>query len=163
MKTLLIMRHAKSSWKHDDLPDDQRPLNKRGKRDAPRMGQLLREVGLVPQVIITSTAERARLTAAAVAEASGFDGEVRPEAGLYNADVEACLAVVRGLADQFQTAMIVGHNPGLEEVVADLTGEDEHLTAGAIARLELPIEHWADLSDHTEARLEALWRPREQG
>ena len=68
MKTLIVMRHAKSSWKHPDVADHDRPLNKRGKQDAPRMGKLLRQQKLTPQVIVSSTATRARRTADAVAD-----------------------------------------------------------------------------------------------
>jgi phosphohistidine phosphatase len=71
LKTLLLMRHAKSSWKHTELDDHDRPLAKRGKRDAPRMGQLVRQEELVPQLILSSTAVRARNTAEIVAEESG--------------------------------------------------------------------------------------------
>ena len=162
MKTLLIMRHAKSSWRESALADDQRPLNKRGRRDAPRMGQLLRETGLVPQAILSSTAERARQTAAAAAEACGFEGEIQYEASLYAAPAEAYLAVLRGLPAEIQNALVVGHNPGVDELVEELTGEDEHLSTGAIGRVELALERWADLDGETEGRLETIWRPREQ-
>ena len=85
MKTLLLMRHAKSSWDDPDVADHDRPLNKRGKKDAPRMGQWLAEQGLTPEVIVTSTAKRARKTAELVAESCGCQREpiVLPE--LYHA------------------------------------------------------------------------------
>ena len=76
MKTLLILRHAKSSWKHTNLSDHERPLNKRGKKAAPLIGQLLYEQDLVPDIILSSTARRARNTAEIVAEVSGFEGEI---------------------------------------------------------------------------------------
>jgi phosphohistidine phosphatase len=162
MKTLLVMRHAKSSWKVAAQADDQRPLNQRGRRDAPRMGKLLRENAVVPQAILSSTAERARQTALAAAEASGFEGEIQFEASLYAAPAETYLALLHGLAPELQIVMVVGHNPGVDELVAELTGEDEHLSTGSIARIELPIDRWGDLSAETEARLDTIWRPREQ-
>ena len=76
MKTLLLLRHAKSSWKHPELADHDRPLNKRGKRDAPSIGQLVSDKGLVPDLIMSSTAKRARKTARAVAKASGYKGKI---------------------------------------------------------------------------------------
>jgi phosphohistidine phosphatase len=161
MKTLLIMRHAKSSWKNDALADDQRPLNKRGRRDAPHMGQVLREAGLAPQAILSSTAVRARQTAMALAETSGFGGEIQYEANLYAAPPEAYLAAACQLAPDIEVALLVGHNPGVEELVAELTGEDEHMSTAAIARVHLAIEQWADLNAETEGRLETIWRPRE--
>src|SRR5438105_4097768 len=83
-KTLLIMRHAKSSWKEAELDDHERPLNKRGRRAAPAMGQLLRENSLTPDAILSSTALRARQTAEAVAEACGFAGEISYHAEFYH-------------------------------------------------------------------------------
>jgi len=76
MKTLLILRHAKSSWKNPGLADHNRPLNKRGKRDAPRVGRLLRDKNLTPDLILSSTAKRALDTAEAAAESSGYEGEI---------------------------------------------------------------------------------------
>ena len=89
MKTLLILRHAKSDWETPDVADHDRPLNGRGKRDAPRMGRLLRDENLVPDLIISSTAKRARKTAKLVAEASGYEGEIRLAETLYLAGPEA--------------------------------------------------------------------------
>jgi phosphohistidine phosphatase len=85
MKTLLVLRHAKSSWKNANLADFDRPLNKRGKRDAPRMGELLRREGIVPDLIISSSAERALTTAEAVALACGYDLEIQTTRQLYHA------------------------------------------------------------------------------
>jgi phosphohistidine phosphatase len=161
MKTLLIMRHAKSGWKDGPMPDHDRPLTKRGKRDAPRMGQRLQAAGLRPDVIITSTAERARSTAVAAAEGMGFTGEVQSEAKLYDATPETYLAVLRGLPAEVQTAMVVGHNPGLQDLVAELTGDSQDLPTAAIAHVTLPIYSWADLNASTEGNLADLWRPRE--
>ena len=161
MKTLLIMRHAKSSWKAEGLPDDQRPLNKRGQADAPRMGRLLRDFGLVPGAILSSTAVRAQQTALAAAEACGFQGDIQFEASLYGAPAETYLSLLPALTAELPIVMVVGHNPGLEELLAELTGEDEHLPTGSIARIELDLPRWADLSAETTGRLETLWRPRE--
>jgi phosphohistidine phosphatase len=161
MKTLLIMRHAKSGWKNGSMPDHDRPLTKRGKRDAPRMGQRLQAAGLRPDVIITSTAERARSTATAAAEGMGFTGEVQTEAKVYDATPEAYFTLLRGLPAEVQTAMVVGHNPGLQDLLAELTGESHDLPTAAIAQVKLPIDSWADLNSTTEATLADLWQPRE--
>ena len=89
MKSLLILRHAKSSWKHPELSDHNRPLSKRGKNDAPRMGNLLKKEKLIPDMIISSTAIRAHLTAEAVAKACGYKAEVTLNRSLYAAGPEA--------------------------------------------------------------------------
>ena len=162
MKTLLVLRHAKSSWSDSALGDHERPLNKRGQRDGPRMGKLVREHGLIPDVIISSDAVRARLTAEAVVEAAGYAGHVRCEAALYAAGPADILAVLRTVTETMAgTVMIVGHNPGLEELVAQLTGEEPDLPTAALAQIVLPIERWRDLRESTRGRLLGLWRPKE--
>jgi len=123
MKLVLLLRNAKSSWKHPDLGDHDRPLNKRGKGDAPLMGRLLKREDLVPDIIISSTSLRARATAEAVAKASSFDGEIVLNKSLYAAGPEAYLGVIHALSDEYVRVLIVGHNPGWEELVELLTGE----------------------------------------
>jgi phosphohistidine phosphatase len=162
MKTLLVLRHAKSSWDDSALDDHERPLNNRGRRDGPRMGKLVREHGLTPDVIISSDAVRARLTAEAVAEASGYEGDIRFEGALYAAGPADSLAVLRTVTKTTAgTVMIVGHNPGLEELVAQLTGEQPDLPTAALAQVVLPIDRWRDLKASTRGRLLGLWRPKE--
>lgn len=161
MKTLLILRHAKSSWKKPGLADRDRPLNKRGKRDAPRMGQLLEQQELVPDLIVTSPAKRARLTAEIVAQNSGYEGEIRLEPGFYMGDPEAYLEALRHLPDEIHTAMVVGHNPGLEELLEELVMEPERLPTAALARVDLPVQSWQELDDEVVGELVNLWRPRE--
>jgi phosphohistidine phosphatase len=161
MKTLLILRHAKSSWNDPALDDHERPLNKRGRRDAPPMGELVREYGLIPDVIISSDAVRARLTAEAVAEAARYAGEILLDPRLYlacSADILSLLTMVRENAG---TVMIVGHNPGLETLVEQLTGERQDLPTAALAQIGLPIDQWRDLKRSTRGTLVGLWRPEE--
>jgi phosphohistidine phosphatase len=162
MRTLLVLRHAKSSWKETALDDHERPLNKRGRRDGPRIGKLVREHGLTPDVIISSDAVRARLTAEAVAETAGYAGEIRFEGALYAASPADILAVLRTVTmTTARTVMIVGHNPGLEELVARLTGEQPDLPTAALAQIVLPIDRWRDLKESTRGRLLGHWRPKE--
>jgi phosphohistidine phosphatase len=161
MKTLLVLRHAKSSWSDPALPDHDRPLNKRGKRDAPRMGQLLKEQGLTPDLIISSTAVRAQNTAAKVAEASGYAGRVDATVRLYHAFPDEYLQILREVADEHRSVMVVGHNPALEDFLEVLTGQFERMPTSAVARVELEIESWQDLAVPPGGRLVDVWRPRE--
>lgn len=161
MKILLILRHAKSSWKHPTLSDHQRPLNKRGQQAAPRMGLLMFEEDLVPDLILSSTARRARDTAEIVAEASGFEGEITLLDDLYHGWPSDYLLALRALPDDIDSAMIVGHNPGLESLLEILTDEDEHLPTAALACVSLPIQSWNQLTDETEGELISLWLPRQ--
>ena len=161
MKTLLILRHAKSSWRELGLSDHDRPLNKRGKRDAPRIGSLLSREDLLPDLIISSTAVRARKTAQLVMEASGYDGELRLEGDLYAAEPQAYVDILQALPDEIGRVMVVGHNPGLEELLEQLTGDAESLPTAALAQVSLNLEAWQDLDEDTQASLIHLWLPRQ--
>jgi phosphohistidine phosphatase len=161
MKTILLLRHAKSSWKFTDLADHDRPLNKRGKRDAPRMGQLLKDEALIPDLILSSSAARATLTATKIAEVCGYAGEIHVTRQIYEADLEIYLAMLRELAGDHERVLIVGHNPALEEFLEQLTHEAETLPTAALAVVQLPLTHWQDLDDETRGELMRVWRPRE--
>jgi len=161
MKTLLVLRHAKSSWSDPAVADHERPLNTRGRRDAPRMGAFVREHGLIPDVVISSDAVRARLTAEAVVEAARYGGEILLERRLYMAGPADILALLRTVGGKAETVMIVGHNPGLEELVAQLTGDWQDLPTAALAQIVLPIDQWRDLKLSTRGTLVGHWRPKE--
>lgn len=161
MKTLLLMRHAKSSWADAGQADNDRPLNGRGQRDAPRMGKWLKRQGLAPDLVVSSHARRAVETAAAVIDASGFGGEWRQTPNLYAAEAEAFFEVLRGLPDEAAMVLVIAHNPGTEDMVEALTGEDETMPTGAVAQISLPIERWQALSPAVEGRLAQVARPRE--
>jgi len=161
MKTLLVLRHAKSSWNDPALHDHERPLNKRGRRDAPRMGELVREYGLIPDVVLSSDAVRARLTAEAVAEAARYAGEILLDPRLYLAWPDDILSLLQRVREKAETVMIVGHNPGLEKLVEQLTGEWQDLPTAALAQIGLPLDQWRDLKLSTRGRLVGLWRPEE--
>jgi phosphohistidine phosphatase len=160
MKTLLILRHAKSSWDDSALDDHERPLNARGKQDAPRIARFAREEGLAPELILSSDAVRAHLTAAAVADGTG--GQLLLDPRLYHATVADMLAMIPTVVpDDSGTVMIVGHNPGLEALLAQLTGEWEPLPTAALAQIDLPITGWSELNSATRGTLIGVWRPKE--
>jgi phosphohistidine phosphatase len=161
MKTLLILRHAKSSWKDPWLADHDRPLNKRGKRDAPRIGALIEDQGLIPDLILSSTAKRARATAEAVANACGYEQEIKFTRDLYHADPEAFLAALGNLSTDPDIVMVVGHNPGLEYLLEDLTGETRRLPTAALVQVALEVDSWQSLTEETDGEMINLWRPRE--
>jgi phosphohistidine phosphatase len=161
MKTLLVLRHAKSSWKDDNLPDRERPLNKRGREEAPKMGEVLRKHDLVPDRVLSSPAQRARSTTELATEACGYEGELEFKDELYSFEAEPYLKALRALADSCQCAMIVGHNPAMEELVEGLTGETLPMPTAALAQIELPLEHWSDLAAQRNGKLINLWRPKE--
>lgn len=160
LKTLFILRHAKSSWDDDSLSDHDRPLNKRGKRAAHRMGRLLDEENLWPDLILSSTAERAATTTQRVTEAGGFAGEIGYLHELYGAGPHDLVDIVRELGGEAGSVMIVAHNPGLEDLVHQMTGEYQRLPTAALVRILLPIDHWRDL-EADGGTLAGIWRPKE--
>jgi phosphohistidine phosphatase len=159
MKSLLILRHAKSSWKDPELTDHDRPFNKRGKRDAPRIGKLLKNEHLVPEAMISSTAKRARASAEAVANASGYKGKITLNRSLYVAGPEAYLKVLHGLSDDSVRVLVVGHNPGLEELLEKFTGEAQILSTCTLAHVKFSIDRWIELDYKTKGQLAGIWQP----
>jgi phosphohistidine phosphatase len=162
MKRLLILRHAKSSWRNTELNDHERPLKKRGRRDAPRVGRYVAEAGLMPAIILSSDAKRARDTARLVIEAAGYDGTMEVEHALYLADPEDIVRRLQEAPAECPSIMVVGHNPGLEDLLAALAGRIEPLPTAALAVLELDIPDWSSLKMDAGARLIDVWRPRER-
>jgi phosphohistidine phosphatase len=160
MKTLLLLRHAKSSWKKVGLPDHERPLNKRGKKEAPLVGKYLLANNLVPDQILSSTARRAHDTAQAVAETSGFDGEVELYQDLYMSDTPNYIDILRCMPDQANRVLVVGHNPDVEDLLALLTDVREHMAPATLAVIDLHISSWQELNEATDGKLQNLWTPR---
>jgi phosphohistidine phosphatase len=161
MKTLILMRHAKSSWKETGLSDHQRPLNKRGKRDAPRMASVLEESDYIPDHIICSTAVRAQRTAELFIQNCSYEGEVVTLDSLYHGDIDDFIEAMQSLHNNFSTVMIIGHNPGLEYLLEYLTDEGYRLPTAAIAIIELAIDSWNSMDAYTEGELLEIWRPKE--
>jgi len=161
MKNLLLMRHAKSSWGDSSLPDHQRPLNQRGKRDAPRMGKFLREQGVDLDAILCSTAVRARATAKGLLQEYTFEGEISYYDDLYQADPETIVSVLNQLPGSVTTAMVIAHNPGLDDFLEIVCDECGHMTTANVAYIKYSIERWSDLRVVTRGELLYFWRPRE--
>lgn len=159
MKRLLILRHAKSSWDAGPRDDWERPLSSRGERDAPRVGALLRERSLIPDLIITSDAVRAHTTARAVAEAAGYQGAIVVEPSLYHAKPDEVLAVLNGVSERVRAALIVGHNPGLEDLIEQLTGEPVDLPTASLVHLAVPVETWSRFDRSAGASVVGVFRP----
>lgn len=161
MKTLSLLRHAKSSWDDPALDDFDRPLNKRGRHDAPLMGAYLRDNGLHPQQIVSSPALRAITTANIVAAELGMeDKAITEEPAIYDAGVNDLMDVGRRLIDAMDPIMIVGHNPGLSTFAGVLTGNPYDMPTCAVLTIELDIDHWSQLVPGVGREL-AYYRPKE--
>ena len=160
-RRLTIIRHAKSDWSDLSLADIDRPLNARGRRDAPMMGQRLRERGDAPDLILSSPAARARATAEVLATALGYPlGELQVEKTIYAAPLSALVDVIRSCPHQVVHAMMVGHNPGSEDLVQWLIGEPmAKFVTCAVADLSLDAASWQALGPGT-ATLRSHWYPK---
>ena len=162
MKTLMLLRHGKSSWKDEGISDHDRPLNKRGKKTAPMMGHLILEKQLVPDLILSSTAVRARTTAEAVAEACNYKNTIEHVEEFYLATAGELLFQAQSRVDDgIDRVMLVAHNPGMEDLVSRLSGHPEPFPTAALAVFELRIESWRALELGVETSLLHLWLPRE--
>ncbi len=161
MKQLLVLRHAKSDWGTSAKDDWDRTLSSRGIDDAPRVGEMLRAHALMPDLIITSDAIRARSTARAAAETAGYTKDVVLEPALYLASPAAIVETLITVSDDHAMVMIVGHNPGLEDLIEQLSGEEYAMPTAAVVQLELPIDRWRDLRLSTGATVRDYWRPKD--
>ena len=121
----------------------------------------MRKYGLMPDIVISSDAVRARLTAKAVTEAARYAGEILLDPRLYMASPADILSLLRTVRENAETVMIIGHNPGLEELVEQLTGERQDLPTAALAHIVLEIDQWRDLTLSTRGTLLGHWRPKE--
>jgi phosphohistidine phosphatase len=169
MHTLYLLRHAKSSWADPSLPDQERPLAPRGIRDAQRIAKHLVRLGIEPELVLCSSAERTRETLELVRPALGASSTVRLEAELYAASSEELLNRIRAVPEAVASVMLIGHNPGLQDFALFLTsagGELGRLKAkfptAALATLTLPTTTWSRLSK-ADALLAGFAVPKQLG
>jgi phosphohistidine phosphatase len=153
MRILYLLRHAKSSWSDPTLHDHARPLAKRGRRDAKRIAKHLSRIGIEPELVLCSSAERTCETLELVRPALGATATVRLEPELYAATSAKLLERIRSVPEEFASVMLIGHNPGLQDLVLVLASEGvelERLEAkfptAALATLTLTATPWRRLS-----------------
>ncbi len=145
MKTLTLVRHAKSSWKDTSLADRDRPLNKRGKRDAPEMGRRIVAAGIRPSLIVSSPAVRAWTTAKVIANEIGYPREfLQRDNTLYLASVNGILDVIASQDVGFNSLMLVGHNPGFTDVANYLVpGLTNNVPTAGVVSVQLDADDWS--------------------
>jgi phosphohistidine phosphatase len=148
MKTLLILRHAKAVSKDRSLSDHDRPLDKLGENDALHMGKLMKDKDIIPSFIISSTALRAKTTAELVAKGCSYQGDIVLNQSLYEAKPKDYLLIRNTLSDKYNSVLIVGHSPTVEDTIQMLTDSAGVVTIPScvLAHLSLSIERWSDLS-----------------
>lgn len=168
MKTLLMLRHAKSSWEEPQLSDHQRPLAPRGKKAAPRIGSYMSANGLLPDLVLCSPARRAVDTWTLVSEQLQTMPEVKLLEDLYHTGPGTILSLLHELPDSISTVLLVGHNPTFEELALSLSGSgDEESLAemarkyptGALAVIDISVDQWREVQPGTGS-LRSFIRPR---
>ena len=146
MKQLLILRHAKSDWKTSFESDHERPLAKRGIGAARLMGRFLTKLDLEPDLVLSSTAVRARQTAELASESGGWHCAMVLCEEFYGSNTAAVLSVIQAQKTDHSRLLLTGHEPTWSELVGELTGGgDPRMPTAAMARIDLPIDDWADL------------------
>jgi phosphohistidine phosphatase len=163
MKILLLMRHGKASWKDVKKDEDKlRPLTKKGEKEAKAMSEHLKEKDILPQVILTSTARRARETANVFL--AQCCGEVTFTAldSLYMAEPPAVIDALKMIPDGVERVMVIGHNPGLETLLQLVTGRVESLSTASVVYLELPIDSWSAISLDVNVEKCEKWKPKDE-
>lgn len=148
MKILYLVRHAKSSWADPHLADIDRPLNGRGKKNVPEMGQRLRKKNILPDLLLASPANRALTTAKKIAKEIGYaENDIKTSERIYHSGSEELLHVVQGQSDSIDSLMLFGHNPGFTWFANSLSGEhiDNIPTCGVVS-IEFDIEHWTEVN-----------------
>jgi phosphohistidine phosphatase len=149
MKTLYVVRHAKSSWDDPNLDDFERPLNKRGEADAPKMAKRLKEKEIHPELMLTSPAVRANVTCRKIGAIIQYpDSGIKTEKKLYHADWETILFVVQSLPDKLNSVMLFGHNPGLTDFVNEIGKkiDIDNIPTCGIVSLKFKIQSWKEMS-----------------
>jgi phosphohistidine phosphatase len=145
MKTLLLLRHGKSDWDSDADRDHDRPLAPRGIKSARKVGRLLTAMGCVPDLVVASTAQRARATAELAAEAGEWGTPIELARDLYLCPPRVVLEVAAGVEDTVEKLLLVGHEPTWSQALELLTGARVDFVTGAIARVDLPIARWREI------------------
>ena len=164
MKTLYLVRHAKSSWKYPNLDDFERPLNKRGRKSAPFMGTILKKLKAAPDVILSSPANRAAMTARIIADKIGYPPEkIHYSESIYEFSANALIHIIENLDDVVIKAMLVGHNPALTDL-ANYIGDKpiSNIPTSGVFCADLNITSWAKISDHC-GKLKFFEFPKKHG
>ena len=145
MKKLYIIRHAKSSRSDETLEDFERPLNKRGKENAPMIGERLKEKGIMPDIIISSPAKRAKSTAEMIAKEIGYEKRVLFDENIYEASVDELRKILTCINDENSAAFLVGHNPSLNDLANYYVHHEENIPTCGIVEVEFECNKWADI------------------
>ena len=160
MRTLYLLRHAKSSWKDANLADFDRPLSGRGRRAAETVGLFLKDKEITLDLVVSSPAVRARQTIEIVLRSAKQRPELRFDERIYEATVGRLLEIVSQLENEHKAVLLVGHNPGMQELLALLTGQSGGYPTAALTKIAFKNLKWAEVGNK-RGSLEWLVKPKE--
>jgi phosphohistidine phosphatase len=160
MKTVILLRHAKSSWDSPASSDFQRPLNSRGIRDAPRIGAWIAEQGLRPDWVLCSAATRAQETLDGLQTTLDLDANITITNDLYLAPPKTVIELLSQVDDSVECSLVIAHNPGMEGLLWGLCGTDNSMPTCALAVIELPIDSWMAIDLNCQGTLQHYITPR---
>ena len=161
MKKLYLIRHAKSSWEDLTLHDFDRPLSKRGKNDIPKMAMRLKESGVVPDIILSSGALRAKLTVHCLVDLIGYNKPVKFDNEIYESNSTSLYKIITSIDDKYRIAFIVGHNPSLNMLAEDFVGLSHNIPTCGIVEIDFSCSSWSDISSNN-ARLISFDYPKKK-
>lgn len=160
MRTLYLLRHAKSSWKNEDLVDFERPLAGRGRKASETMGHLLKEKEITFDLVLSSPAVRARETTDLVLRAAKLRADVRYDERIYEATTSRLIDVISQIENECKAVVLVGHNPGMAELLSLLTGETEEFPTATLAKIVFKNAKWTEVGNKKGA-LDWVVRPKD--
>jgi phosphohistidine phosphatase len=162
MKTLFLLRHAKSSWNDSSLQDFDRPLNVRGLRSAELIGTFIKKQKLSFDLVLSSPAIRARETIEIVLKTSKVQSELRYDQRIYEASPHVLIEVITQIEDEKSKVLLVGHNPGIEKLVEILTGAIVQVATGTFTKIDLKTSKWSKALE-AQGNLDWVVKPKELG
>lgn len=159
-RSLVLMRHAKSDWSDQSLSDRDRPLNKRGRHDAPRMAEWLQSVGRVPSLVLCSTSKRTRETLKLMMEVWNENPEVIDCENLYLAPADEIFQEIRTLGTDEPSIMTLAHNPGMSYAASVMADQSIEMPTAAVAIFDISLDSWQSLHEDAERQLAFFMRPK---
>lgn len=161
-KVLLILRHAKSSWKNKKLNDHDRPLNKRGRNEAVKMGGYLKKINVIPDAIVTSSALRAIETTTLVCRNCDYDKLVEVNFAFHKGGTDSYVQAISTAPEDKKILMIVGHNPDVEDLASVITNRTIRIPTCTLVQIDLLVENWKSITLHSSFKSEIVnvWRPK---
>ena len=160
MRTLYLLRHAKSSWKEESQLDFERPLAGRGRKACGLIAKFIQSEGIEFDLLLSSSAVRARETIELVRQQAKLRSELRFDERIYEAPVTRLMEIISELENDRKGILLIGHNPGMEELILALTGEEKGMATASLAKIKLKVSKWSEVGE-AKGTLEWIVRPKE--